>query len=472
MKRSKIILYNPQSVFYTMPLGLLAIGSALDPQKYEVIIIDGRLEQDALAAVLAAIDGALCLGVGVLTGAPIRDALQISRAAKARRPDLPVIWGGWHASLFPTDTLAEPSVDLTVQGQGELTFAECVERLASGGLQALAGIKGTAGRANGLPSPNPPRMMAPTQELPPHNYDLLQVERYFGLKRQRQFDYISSAGCHFRCAFCADPFVYKRRWAGLTPERMGDEIEQHWRRYRFDELAFQDETFFTYRERVLAVAEEFLRRELRFSWTGTMRADQGSRLSDADLALCVRAGLRRVMIGVESGSQEMMDWMQKDIKVEQVIESAEKCVRHGIGAIFPFIVGFPGERDESVMATLRMVKRLRAMSPRFETPIFYFKPYPGSRITEEVVRQGHQLPQTLEAWADFDFVGSSGPWVTPERYQMIERFKFYNRFAWGSESWSRRPLQWVARWRCRRDFYDLPVEKVIVDRLKPLPKLS
>jgi anaerobic magnesium-protoporphyrin IX monomethyl ester cyclase len=112
------------------------------------------------------------------------------------------------------------------------------------------------------------------------------------------------------------------------------------------------------------------------------------------------------------------------------------------------------------------------MSPRFETPIFYFKPYPGSRITEEVVRQGHQLPQTLEAWADFDFVGSSGPWVTPERYQMIERFKFYNRFAWGSESWSRRPLQWVARWRCRRDFYDLPVEKVIVDRLKPLPKLS
>jgi anaerobic magnesium-protoporphyrin IX monomethyl ester cyclase len=119
-----------------------------------------------------------------------------------------------------------------------------------------------------------------------------------------------------------------------------------------------------------------------------------------------------------------------------------------------------------------MVKRLRSMSPKFETPIFYFKPYPGSQITEEAVRQGYQLPQTLEEWADFDFIGSSGPWVTPERYRMIERFKFYIRFAWGPQTWPRRPLQWLAHWRCRRDFYDLPVEKLIVDRLKPLPKLS
>jgi radical SAM superfamily enzyme YgiQ (UPF0313 family) len=235
---------------------------------------------------------------------------------------------------------------------------------------------------------------------------------------------------------------------------------------------------------VAAIAEAFLERfasggggarpasNRAFTWTATMRADQGVRLSEEVLALCVRSGLRRVMIGVESGSQEMMDWMQKDIKVEQVTTSAAMCVRHGIGAIFPFIVGFPGESDASVEATLRMVKRLRAMSPQFETPIFYFKPYPGSRITDEVVRQGYSLPQTLEEWAGFDFVGSSGPWVSPERYRLIERFKFYNRFAWGPETPLRRPLQAMARWRCRRDFYRLPLEKLVVDRLKPLPRLS
>jgi anaerobic magnesium-protoporphyrin IX monomethyl ester cyclase len=470
MKRHKVVLYNPESVFYTMPLALLAIGSYLDPQKYEVRILDGRLERDAVGAVLAEIDDALCLGVTVLTGAPIHDALRITRAAKARRPDLPVVWGGWHPSLFPTATLDEPSVDVTVQGQGEVTFGELCERLVNG--EDLAGLRGTTSRVDGRAVQHPPRPLVDMNKLPAYNYDMLSVDRYFTLKGQRQFDYISSTGCHFRCAFCADPFVYKRGWVALEPARMAEEIEGLWRRYQFDDLAFQDETFFTYRERIVALAEEFLRRDLRFTWTGTLRADQGFRLSDEVLALCVRSGLRRVMIGVESGSQEMLDWMTKDVTVEQILESAEKCARHGIGVIFPFIVGFPGESDASVKATLAMVKRLRAMSPTFETPMFYFKPYPGSRITQDVVRNGYKLPETLEGWAEFDFVGSAGPWVSAEKYEMIERFKFYNRFAWGPETWLRWPLQQIARWRVRRDFYGVPVEKVVVERLKPLPRLS
>src|SRR5882724_399130 len=97
-KRLKIVLYNPRAVFFTMPLALLAIGSELDPELYEVVTIDGRLETDPESAVLAHLDGALCLGVTVLTGAPIADALMISRAAKGARADLPVIWGGWHPS--------------------------------------------------------------------------------------------------------------------------------------------------------------------------------------------------------------------------------------------------------------------------------------------------------------------------------------------------------------------------------------
>src|SRR5690606_10641103 len=146
---------------------------------------------------------------------------------------------------------------------------------------------------------------------------------------QRQLDYISSTGCYFRCAFCADPFVFKRRWAALEPARMGEELESLWQRYRFADLAFQAETFFTARERVAAIAEEFLQRDLHFTWTATLRADQAVRLTDEVLALCVRSGLRRVMIGVESGSQEMLDWIAKDITVEQVLESAAMCVRHG-----------------------------------------------------------------------------------------------------------------------------------------------
>src|SRR5919109_939279 len=198
--------------------------------------------------------------------------------------------------------------------------------------------------------------------LPAHNYNLIDVERYFALKGKRQLDYISSQGCRFRCTFCADPFVYKRKWAGFEPARVGAEIEALWRRYRFDDLSFQDETFFTRAERVEAIADEFIRRELPITWAATMRADQGDRLPESVMAKCKQSGLRRVLIGVESGSQEMINWVKKDIKLEQVFISAEKCLRHGIAVNFPFIVGFPDETDASVKSSLDVAKRLRALS--------------------------------------------------------------------------------------------------------------
>ena len=469
--RHKIVLYNPQAVFFTMPLGLLAVGSHLDPARYQVVIIDGRLEADPVAAVLAHVDDALCLGVSVLTGAPIRDAVRISRAAKARRPDLPVIWGGWHPSLFAAECLAEAAVDVTVQAQGEETLADIVLRLANH--ESLEGCLGCAYRtAAGEICVNPPRPLGNINTFRRHNYDLLAVERYYQLKGKRQLDYISSQGCNFRCAFCADPFVYQRKWVGFEPRRVAEEVDALWQRYRFDDLSLQDETFFTRSDRVEAIAEEFIGRRLPITWAGTMRADQGDRLPDAALARCKQSGLRRVIIGVESGSQAMMDWIRKDIKLEQVFISAEKCLRHGIRVIFPFIVGFPNETDESVQASFAVIKRLRRLSPDFETPIFYFKPYPGSPITDEVVRQGYQLPRSLEEWADFDFIGSAGPWVSPQRYRQVERFKFYAQLAWDHPAWLKRPFQKLAQWRCQHDLYALPLEQVFSRWLWPAARLS
>ena len=469
-RKPTVILYNPSSVYYTMPLGLLAVGSCLDRTALDVRLVDGRLESDPVSAVLHDLDDAIAVGVSVLTGDPIRDALQVSRAVKARRPDLPVVWGGWHPSLFPTETLADPSIDITVQGQGEATFRALVERLVAGG--DLEGVDGITFRRDGKAVRAPARAMTPMDRLPASDYRLLPVEAYFGLKGQRQLDYIGSIGCHFRCSFCADPFVYGRQWTAIDPARLGEEVDGLWRRHAFTELAFQDETFFTHRERSAAVAEAFLARGRGFEWTATLRADQAVRLGESGLALCVRSGLRRVLVGVESGSQAMLDWMMKDITVEQVLETAAICVRLGIGAMFPFIVGFPEETDDSVRETVALMKRLRALSPRFETPLFYFKPYPGSRISDDMARQGHRLPSTLEEWAAFDFIGSAGSWVSAEKYRRIERFKFYNKFAGGPETWPRWPLQRLARWRCRRDYYDFPLEQTIVERLRPEPPLS
>ena len=97
----KVVLYNPKAVFWTMPLAVLAIASALDPDKYEVVIVDGRLESHQ--TLLDQLDGALCLGLTVLTGAPLHDALTVSRAVHGRYPELPVVWGRLAPFALPRD---------------------------------------------------------------------------------------------------------------------------------------------------------------------------------------------------------------------------------------------------------------------------------------------------------------------------------------------------------------------------------
>ena len=469
--RRKVVLYNPRAVFWTMPLGPLAVGSHLPKDRYEVVIVDGRLEADPVDAVLSRLDGAACLGVSVLTGAPIRDAVEVSRAARTRFPRLPIIWGGWHPSLFGTECLEEPAVDVTVQGQGEQTLAEILGRIEEG--ESLIGCPGTACRdSGGTAVQNPPRTFTPIEGFAPHDYDLLPVEKYFEKKGKRQIDYVASQGCRFRCAFCADPYVFGRQWTGLAPERLGEELSRLHRLHRFDDVNFQDETFFTSLSRVKAIAEEFLRRGLAVSWAATMRADQGERLTDEVMAAARRSGLRRVMIGVESGSQETLDRIRKDIRLEQVFGVAEKCLRHGVAVIFPFIVCFPDESDASIRASLEMARSLRAMSRTFQTPVFYFKPYPGIPLTEEAVRKGYRPPRTLEEWSRFDIYDADSPWVTPARGRWIERYKYYLERAYAPAAPWKAPLRRLARWRVEKSVLSLPVEKAIEERLFPAPVLS
>jgi anaerobic magnesium-protoporphyrin IX monomethyl ester cyclase len=471
--RRNVVLYNPRCVFWTMPLSRVAVGSALDRARIDVAIVDGRLEADPIAALLARIDGGtVCVGITVLTGAPIRDALAATRAVRAAHPDLPIVWGGWHPSLFPTECLEEAGVTATVAGQGEETFRELVARFEEG--RGVDGVRGCAHRGRGgAVAVESKRELRALDAFPSHDYGLIDVNRYFGAKGRRQLDYISSQGCRFRCTFCADPYVYERGWTAISAARMGEELEHLWRRHGFDDLNLQDETYFTHRLRVVQVCEEILRRGLRFTWAATMRADQGVRLDEREWAICKRSGLRRVMVGVESGSQAMMDWLKKDIRLEQVFETAERMVRHGIAGIFPFIVGFPDEPDESVEATLAVIKRLRRMSPDFEVSVYFYQPYPGSPIADLVWQRGYPKPRTLAEWASFDYVGSRGSWVTDEKWERVQRFKFYQHHAFGrARHLAALPLRWLAKARVNADVYGIPIEKLIIETLRPEQTLS
>ena len=309
--------------------------------------------------------------------------------------------------------------------------------------------------------------------LPRHNYDLIDVEAYFARKGRRQLDYVSSQGCRFRCGFCADPAVFRRSWSGLDPERVVDEIVDLHARWAITDVGFQDETFFTSPKRVAAIAEGFLAHDLGLTWYATLRADQGRRMDDELFALCRASGLRDVVLGLEAGSDETLRSIRKDITLEDVWDCAAKLARHAVGANIGVIVGFPDEPEDSVLASLNAARQLRELSSDFRVSVFQYQPYPGSPITDRLLQEGFPLPEGLDQWAAFDYVEGRSPWLSPQLQQLVAGFDFFQRLGYDCpRSPLARPLAALARWRVERHEYRLPVDRRIVEWLRPKVQLS
>jgi radical SAM superfamily enzyme YgiQ (UPF0313 family) len=155
-----------------------------------------------------------------------------------------------------------------------------------------------------------------------------------------------------------------------------------------------------------------------------MRADQCAMMPEDYMHLFKRSGLRRLLIGVESGSPEIIRKINKDTTMEQIIHSAERCRQHDLAVYFSFIVGFPGETELQMKQTLALAQRLKAMSRKFRTPVFLFKAYPGSKIALDAAQK---LPKTLQEWANFDYVEArESVYVNSAMQQLIDAFRYRN----------------------------------------------
>ncbi|MEK7263918.1 MAG: radical SAM protein [Bacteroidota bacterium] len=461
-----IIFYNPKAPYYTLPLQYLALAAVVDTEKYDVKIIDARIEKNvetAHAKVKELLPNAVCVGVSIITGTPIKDSIALSQLVKHNAPNVPVVWGGWHPSIFPEQCIREGFADFCIAGQGEITFLELLEamELKSG----YENVLGLSYIKNNEFFQNAERKFIDINNFPPYNYDIVPLETYFKLKGMRQLDFYSSQGCPYRCAFCADPFVYNRRWSGLKSSRMLFDVFEAVHKYNIDDVLFQDENFFANRNRVLQFCEGVNQQERKFTWAATSRADQIAPLDDEFLKEVAQAQLRKVLIGTESGSQELLDFMKKDTLAEHAIISAEKLSKHGIGAAFNFIVGFPEESFSQTLETLSLIKEIKRINPSFEFNIFFYTPYPGTELYNYIIAKGFHTPQTLNEWSDIDFTMYAGYWVKKEEQQFVERFQFYTKF--GTEKLDAnsfiKPLQKLARHRMTNNFFKFPIEKKMID---------
>jgi len=130
--RRKVILFFPKvqsgKHHHEMPLSILALVPELKKRGYSVILIDERLDRHALSTLERSLPDAICVGISSITGYQIQGGIAAAKFVRERR-DVPIVWGGWHVSLLPEESVRSPYVDIVVRGQGEITFAELVRAI-------------------------------------------------------------------------------------------------------------------------------------------------------------------------------------------------------------------------------------------------------------------------------------------------------------------------------------------------------
>lgn len=174
----KIVFFFPSfaSSDATAPLGILAVATPLIRAGYQVVLIDSTITPNYKQRVMEEVRDAICLGISLVTGPMIRETVEIAKAIKARDSEFPIVLGGWHPSLLPTQTLQAPYIDYVVCGQGEEAFLELVGHIEN--RSAPDFVSGIGFKRDNKLIFTPERALRPIVEQPPKAYQIADFDAY------------------------------------------------------------------------------------------------------------------------------------------------------------------------------------------------------------------------------------------------------------------------------------------------------
>jgi radical SAM superfamily enzyme YgiQ (UPF0313 family) len=395
-------------------------------------------------------------------------AIEASELVRRLRPDLPIIYGGWHPSLMPGQTLAEDFVDVVVLHQGERTLVEVLQRLESGsGLDLVAGCWF---KRDGRIHSNPDRPMSPLSSLPSPAYDMADFDAYARSGGSRKLPYAASIGCPYACNYCTDMVFYNRRFNPQEVDQVVQEVTDLVRRHNLDEVALVDSNFLVNVHRAVAIARGFLESGVRFRWTFQASTDLICRMADEDVELLAASGVSYIGFGTESASPEILRRMNKSHQeIPDMFEAARKCERAGIITTFNLIFGYPGEDESHRKETLRVMGEIAAQYDNVTFSPNLFTPYPGIPIWPELVEMGLRQPAALKEWAACGLGRATLPWLGRKAERRLARgvsfFLLDSRVAGArrrrrsvAQRWALSMARKPLHWRIRNYCFDLPVE--------------
>ncbi|MBN1405028.1 MAG: B12-binding domain-containing radical SAM protein [Candidatus Omnitrophica bacterium] len=478
----KIVLIQPKTGEWDFlgarpPDSLLAIAALPHKEGYDVKIIDQRIDKKWKETLKKELKGAILAGVTSMTGPQIKYALEVSRFIK-ENSDVPLVWGGVHASLLSEQTIQNQYIDIVVKGEGEYAFLEIIKAVESkSGLDKIKGIY--YNENNEIKTTEERELINNLDELCDYPYELVNLDNYYGfnIKEGKSITLMTSRGCPYKCAFCYNTVYYKNTWRSMSAQRTIGLIKRAVNDFGVKSVFFQDDNFCANLNRFEQIVDAILKENIKFTW-GLLgaRADTLKRMSDNLLEKTARAGCVNIDVGIESGSGRILELISKDVRLSEVMEINKRLAKHFNKTKYTFIMGIPTETENELLQTTDFFMKLYKDNPNILPLFFIYCAYPGTKLYDIAIEHGFKEPKTLEEWAKIDYQAAylRYPWLDKKRIKMLRNFEFTASFINKNSEYKinstlfkilARMYRPIARLRFTKNIYQFPVDRILARAL-------
>ncbi len=470
----------------SIPLGIAAIGSYLKYKGFEIDLLDCRLfnKKDIKSSILNKINNYFAVGFSVMTG-QLSHALELTDFIKDIQPELPIIWGGTHPTLYPIQTIRDNNIDYVIAGEGEKVI-EYLLNLLKTNSKPIKLTDGLLYKENDRII-NTENHTSPidVNEMPDINYDLLTVEKLVKImllngKTVRGLGILTSRGCPYKCAFCTVPHLNTRKWRAIPPERVLNIIDHVVKSYDLNYIWFIDDYFFGNIHRFKIIMNGIIDLNLHIQWSANVRVDNFSDklINDEMLVKLKQSGCYALHMGMESGDDNVLKIYNKGITTEQIENAVRKCCAHGILPNGTFMMGIPGESTSSILKTIKLINKLHQIDK--ENTVYapgIYRPLPGGTLYQSALKAGFIEPKTIRDWTKYKL--SSGfldlsylPWI--QNPTIIQGIRFYGRIttAYKKGLFSKGylklflPIAWLSQTRFSLGLFNFQIEIVFFKIIK------
>ncbi|GBD97522.1 MAG TPA: B12-binding domain-containing radical SAM protein [Nitrospirae bacterium] len=445
-----------------VPYSILFIGSYLKAKGIRVKLFDQRISSNKEILQYIESNPVTHAGLSTMTGPQIIFAMELSRKIRQLRPEIKIIWGGIHVTVAPGSVLKQDFIDYIVYGEGEETLLELLQNPDKGSIKGA--LRGDDNLENLVPREF---MDMDTVSL---DWSLIDPQTYISVRDGRRYiSFVTSRGCSFKCQYCYNS-VTKSRWRSWSVNKVRQELEKILA-FNVSYISFMDDNLAVNAKWLASVCEVLEEKDVL--WYGDLRANMVTHENMDKFKNCTM-----VFVGAESGSQRVLDDIRKRIKVDDIFNAARVMHERGMTGTFSWIIGFPRETKEDVLATINAVRKVSVIMPAAVQRLKIFSPYPGSRLYQDTVEKGYRPPATLEDWGRYTREHCDLPYIkNPWWYKCISYVTFFNFYSQtdiigsiGSSKPVFRPVIAIYRlfstFRWKKNFFSFPLEFMVLDLLR------